>query len=158
MQQETDLKKINIIKIPMDYYPFALPNLTTVPDQLPAPSHKITFQTTSRMEMKSPRTRKGATFAPPSSAIRRERPSTPSQYLYKMENHRAILMQLENNAIQLKLHLASPHVGPLRHKANSLLDTMFQLQELLHLVTKCQEQVYKRRGYLLKLNLLRALL
>ena len=130
-----DLKKINIVQIPIDFYPFALPDLAA-----PAAHQKIKFQTEG-----SPPTKKGPKgtsfslgFAePPSSSVE----SSSRQNLFKLENHAAILMQLENDNIQLKQYLASPHVGALKHRVNSLLDTVSQLQELMHLIVKCQEQV-----------------
>lgn len=88
----------------------------------------------------APLSRKGTSFALSFGSSE----SAASQHLFKVENHSAILMQLENDAVQLKLYLASPNIGALRHKANGLLDTVSQLQELVHLVTKCQEQVNDR--------------
>lgn len=139
MQKDLDLKNINIIQIPLDFYPFALPEFAS---RSPTPSRgpKISFHTSKLKVARASATKKGATFSlnftRPSYS-----PSPTSQYLYTMENHAAILMQLENEAIQLKLHIASPHVGALRQRANKVLDTVSQLQELVHLLTKCQEQV-----------------
>lgn len=144
MQQVIDNKKINIVPIPLEFYPFAFPDCASITGHLAVPNQKITFQTDaskgSKVAEAPPPSKKGTSFAlsfakPPSSE------SAASQHLFKLENHSAILMQLENDGIQLKLYLASPHVGALRLKANALLDTVTQLQELMHLVTKCQEQV-----------------
>ena len=136
MQQEVTSKKINIVQIPLEYYPFALPDLASVSGQIPPLIQKTVFQTPTVSE--PPATKKGTSFA---LGFEPQHPSSPSQHLYKMENHAAILMQLENDVIQLRVYLASPHIGLLRNKANSLLDTLSQLQILLCLVTKCQEQV-----------------
>lgn len=142
LQAELDWKKINIVQMPFEFYSFALPDSS---DAL-APSQRITFQRdTSSKGAKvtegAPPIKKGATFSlgfaePPSSSE-----ISSQQYLLKLENHLAILIQLESNAIQLKQYLASPYIGALRHRTNSLLDTVSQLQELVHLVTECQEQV-----------------
>jgi hypothetical protein len=147
--KEFDLRKINIIQMPLDFYRFALPDCAGGL----ATSHKITFQTDPSTGAKviegEKVAKKGAKFSLSfSDPLSSSTVNTSSfqqqqqQHLLKLENHAAILMQLENDSIQLKQYLASPHIGNLRLKVNGLADTVSQLQELMHLVTKCQEQVW----------------
>lgn len=131
MQRELESFKINVIQIPLECYPFALPS--------PTPTHgqKISFQASSHGD---PPARRGATFA-----VGLVSPSDhgSSRYLYKIENSSEILMKLENDAIQLKIYLASPHISGLRQKVDMSLDTVSKLQELIHLLEDCQNQVLK---------------
>lgn len=128
MQKELESWKVNVIELPLEYYPFALPILSS---SAIIQSQKITFQTSKTAAKKG--TSFSVGFVSPSES--------PSRYLYKIENSSELLMRLENDAIQLKIHLASPHIGGLKHKGNNLLDMVSQLQELVQLLTECQKQV-----------------
>lgn len=141
IQQELESLKISISQMALECYPFALP--TDTPTH--AHAHKITFQSPSAAAKEvsisepapPPPQRKGATFA-----VGLASPSDSSaRYLYEVENGAEVLMRLESSGIQLEVHLASPHLGPLRQKAEALLDTVSKLRELVSLLLQCQEQV-----------------
>lgn len=136
MQQDLESLKINIIQIPLECYPFALPGDTPTNA---AQSQKISFPGGRGKDVitADPPARKGATFA-----VGLVSPTEgSSRYLYKIENSSEILMKLENDAIQLKIYLASPHIGGLRQKVDVSLDTASKLRELVHLLMECQTQV-----------------
>ena len=125
--------KINVIQMPLEFYPLAglCPR---------SASSQTNARTSGKRGVKSaddPVTKKGASFA----LNFMETSSSPSQYLYTIDNQATILMELENCAIQLKFHLDSPHMGNMRLKTNTLLDTISQLLELIHLLIHCQEKV-----------------
>lgn len=127
--------KVNVIQLPLEFYPLAGLGPLNAESQT-----NIRTSTSGKRRLKSvdaPATKKGASFA----LNFMETSSSPSQYLYTIDNHAAILMELENYAIQLKCHLDSPHMGIMRLKTNNLLDTISQLLELVHLLTQCQEKV-----------------
>ena len=156
MQRDLDSWKINIVQIPLDYYPFALPPPASTSTHQPGsfkkedPPPKRTSFAVAPSEAFLPSHNRGRIATPDSQAKRgtsfavglvtgSEEGST--RYLHKMENGGEIVMKLENDAIQLKILLASPHIGSQKQKGNTMLDTVCRLKELVSLLAECQNQV-----------------
>ena len=115
-------KTISVIQTPLDHYPFAIP-ITT--HDHPATHKKPGDKTT--------------TFAISFEPSHHE--TQAADYLYTVGNDSEILLELEDAVIQLKLLLGSPHLGSLKERAESLLVSLRQLQELFELIADCQSRV-----------------
>lgn len=67
--------------------------------------------------------------------------------LYFLDNEEEILIQLENDIINVKILLSSPHLGSLRARVESAMKTLLQLNELVGLLSHCQEKVTCSAGF-----------
>ena len=124
MQLKLESSMVDIIQVPIDRYPFALPNSS--PDLAPAPLNvKKTLDKVTSFAFNFHKTT-----------------DEPIEHLYSMGNVSEISIQLENDIVQLKMYLTSPHMGGFRHQGNYLLDSLSHLEELILLLTECQEQVF----------------
>ena len=70
-------------------------------------------------------------------------PPSPTRVecLLFVSNIQNVLMELENDIINVKILLASPHLGSLRTKAETAMKTLLQLKELVGLLSECQDKV-----------------
>lgn len=140
---------------PVDRYPFAIANPSPLPPQDRNPHPKqvgiSTATTTTTTTVKGAKTTKDI-----SSPSRRHSERITSftvgfqqpaiseavvEYLCFLDNAREILIQLENDIINVKILLASPHLGSLRARVESAMKTLMQLKELVGLLAHCQEKV-----------------
>ena len=137
LQQKLESQKINVIQVPLECYPFALADLSSG-------SGKKTvlevIHSSSGTKPPAATAKKGTSFAVDFASPVESSTDYSVRYLYTIGNIEELLMELENDEIQLKLYLASPHLGTLRHKLNSLLDVVSRLRELIRLLSECQEQ------------------
>ncbi len=122
---------ISIIHVPVEYYSFAVPGS----------SSSDLNQNQKSVDNAEPKkgTDKSTSFA---LGFFKPADDVSIQNLYSVGNSTEISLELENDAIQLKIFLASPHVGHLKTKGENLLDTLSRLRELFYLVIECQEQVF----------------
>ena len=141
MQENLLLKSIKITQCAVERYPFAVRNFVTstvdnkkgrvklppTVEEKPhgggVPGKKLGDKTTSF----------ALGFQPASDSL--------VEYLYSVDNDTEICVGLENDGIQLKMLLASPHLGSLKAKAESLMKTLVELQELVGLLSDCQNKV-----------------
>lgn len=117
IQEMWENKTLSVVQTPLDQYSFALAS----EDHFSArkPLDKMT------------------TFA-----ISFSQPSLPTfDYLCTIDNGDEVQLLLEDNITQLKVVLSSPHLGSLRSRAETLLTTLRQLQELISLIGECQQKV-----------------
>ena len=72
-------------------------------------------------------------------------PPSPSagrvECLLFIDNDQDVVMGLENDVINVKILLSSPHLGSLRTRAEALKKTLLQLKELMDLLSQCQDRV-----------------
>ena len=159
MQSRLDQEMLTISQSPVDRYPFAV----ACPSPPPPPHHQdgadprhkqhlkvagITTTTTTAGALKtardvtSPVKRHGERIT--SFAITFQ-PPTPSESVVEcllfVENDGEVLISLENDIINVKILLASPHLGNLRGRVEALMKTLVQLRELMSLLAHCQDQV-----------------
>lgn len=134
LQQKLESRRINIIQVPLECYPFALADLSSG-------SKKTVLDVIHSTKADAAPGKKGTSFAVDFANPMDSSTQYSVRALYTVGNCEELLMELENDAIQLKLFLASPHTGSLRHKVNDLLDVVSKLREVIQLLAECQEQV-----------------
>ena len=115
--------KLSTLRIPAEQYAFATPTSTELPTG------------TTQRKQREKATTFSVGFAPPSSDH-----ASPN-YLLLVSNEAELTLSLEDSVIQLKGFLCSPHVAGIRGKAEALLVTLRQLEELHSLVIHCQATV-----------------
>ena len=154
MDQET----IAVSQSSVDRYPFAIASPSPPPPQDRDPRSKLvgisttTTTTASVTAGGGGKSRKDVVTSPArkhserttSFAVGFRRPSLPEgaiECLLFVDNEEEILIQLENDVINVKILLASPHLGSLRARVESVMKTLVQLKELVALLSHCQDQV-----------------
>ena len=73
--------------------------------------------------------------------IQSEEDDNESRKIHRVSNFLEVMINLEHHLTQLKMFLASPHLGSLRAKAESLLGSVLQLLEIVALLSDCQTKV-----------------
>ena len=153
MQSRLEQETITVTQSPIERYPFAVASPSPTPPQERDPHSKqvgiqpfitIGGAKTTAKDVSSPVKKSGERTT--SFAIGFQQPSTPESAVkcfFFVDNEGEILMGLENDIIGAKILLASPHLGNLRARVESVMKTLMQLKELMGLLSHCQDQVVK---------------
>lgn len=67
--------------------------------------------------------------------------SIAMDYLFTIESHCQLCAWLEDTLIQIKVILSSPHLGSLKVRGEQLLKTLTEVQEIVTLLSQCQNKV-----------------
>lgn len=151
LQTCLEQKTISITQFPIDRYPFAAPikpneSSEVMPKRTHTPQTKVASGTT----IVGPRFSTQATAGPVTPAKttsfavgfqRAVKGSTTLDCLFSIENDSKLCMWLENDVIQTKVLLSSPHLGSLKMRGELLLKTLSELQEIVTLLSQCQDKV-----------------
>ena len=146
MQNRLEQETFAVSQIPVDRYPFAVASHSPLAQQdrdarlkqvgISAGGVQTTRDITSPVKKHSERITSFAIgFQPPTSS------ESVVECLFFVDNLEDILTGLENDIITVKILLASPHLGSLRGRAESLMKTLIQLKELMGLLSHTQDKV-----------------
>ena len=116
--------KLSTRQIPAKQYPFAISHGEPLASEMRKQRDKSTTFSVG--------------FAPPSGS------HTPPDYLFALSNEAELLLSVEDSIVQLKALLGSPHAARLKGRAEALLVALRQLEELLSLLSRCQNTVSPR--------------
>ena len=154
MQNRLDQQTFTVSHSPVDRYPFAIASPSPLSSQDRDPRSKqggLSTGTTTGALPGATKTVKDVTIPArrhsermTSLTVGFQQPSISKaavECLYFLDNEGDILIQLENDIINVKILLSSPHLGSLRTRVESTMKTLMQLKELVGLLSHCQEKV-----------------
>ena len=162
MQGRLEQETITVIQIPIDRYPFAV---TSSSPQHPEPPSKTAGASTTTTTSNTTSSVKNARDIPSPVKKLKHGDRTTSfavgfqqltasnggvECLFFVENEERILLALENDIISVKILLASPHLGSLRPRVESVMKTLVQLRELVGSLSHCQDKVGDRANQIVE--------
>ena len=151
LQTCLEQKTISITQFPIDRYPFAAPVQPDESSFKPEVTPRHTNTPQAKKTSVGPRFNTQPTIGPATPAKttsfavgfqRAVRGSTTLDCLFSIENDSNLCMWLENDVIQTKVLLSSPHLGSLKMRGELLLKTLGELQEIVTVLSQCQAKVY----------------
>lgn len=167
LQTSLEQKTISITQCPIDRYPFAAPSESDDSAAKPevSPIHTQTHQHKASNLAPSTTTSAGLRFS--TQTANSTDPNTPIKTtsfavgfqrsikghatldcLFSIEKENELCLWLENDVIQTKVLLSSPHLGSLKMRGELLLKMLIELQEIITLLTQCQDKVLRTCMYM----------
>ena len=160
MQNRLEQHTLTVSQSPVDRYPFAIASQSPLPPQHRDPRSKqvgistgattgtLARGTINAKDVTSPARRHSERMT--SFTVGFQQPSISEaavECLYFLDNEGEILIQLENDIINVKILLSSPHLGSLRARVELAMKTLMQLKELVGSLSHCQEKVTCSAGF-----------
>lgn len=136
MLNELDVWMLTVTPILLQYSLFALPTSDLSKQENSAKKHPNVL--TDSISSKKSGADKFTSF---SLGVVKISPYDLSQKLYRVMNLPEVRVELEHLMTKLKMHLVSFHLGNLKSKGESLLDTLSQLLEIVEMLSECQAKV-----------------
>lgn len=157
MQSRLEQETITVTQIPIERYPFAL---TSSSPQHTEPLSKTAGTSTTTASHTTSSIKNARDIPSPVKKLKHGERATSFTVGFQqlpasngevkclsfVENEERILIALENDIICVKILLASPHLGSLRPRVESVMKTLVQLRELVGYLSHCQDKVRDGSG------------
>ena len=145
---------ISITQFPIERYPFALPghSTTSTPRKPLTPPRKLShvaLAVTAAVRQSTAKPTESGIPSKPTFSVGFHgltKDSITQNCLFAIEQQNQLCMWLENDLIQTKVLLSSPHLGNLKIRGEQLLKTLTELQEIVMMLSQCQNKVSIRNS------------